>query len=340
LAQIYLREGDLERINGNYCPSIEDYTSCLEILLQHNNTKDENNIERNLDRKIADTQFNLGLTYLTSSSDLQKQLAGDDGSGNDPAAAGAAAAAATPTPNNSANAAVLAKEHCEKGIQQHVECAKTFCRILATLFGVEPETIVSKARQQVASEKSDTAAAASTPAGFKTTGLYDDDFKSGTTAAIASQTLNALRMTVATMVSSHLPSDTESTDYVVSDIQQMLDEIQETVDESERSQEGVFQAAQIRVNAQKQAAALSDASSGAAAAFASVTNANTGVTTSIGFGPAPTSSISINDANADTKTAAAKPMMVVKKKKKRKDVGDEDDSKPNATDDAKRAKTA
>jgi hypothetical protein len=339
LAQIYLREGDLERINGNYSPSIEDYTSCLEILLQHNNTKDENDIERNLDRKIADTQFNLGLTYLTSSSDLQKQLAGDDGNGNDTAAAGAAAAAA-PTPNNSANAAVLAKEHCEKGIQQHVECAKTFCRILATLFGVEPETILSEARQQVASEKSDTTTAASAPAGFKTTGLYDDDFKSGTTAAIASQTLNALRMTVATMVSSHPPSGTESTDYVVSDIQQMLDEIQETVDESERSQEGVFQAAQIRVNAQKQAAALSDASSGGAAAFASVTNEDTGVTTSIGFGPASTSSISINDANADTKTAATKPMMVVKKKKKRKDVGDGEDSKLNATDDAKRAKTA
>jgi hypothetical protein len=335
LAQIYLREGDLERINGNYSPSIEDYTSCLEILLQHNNTKDENNIERNLDRKIADTQFNLGLTYLTSSSDLQKQLAGDDGKGNDPAAA-----AAAPTPNNSANAAVLAKEHCEKGIQQHVECAKTFCRILATLFGVEPETILLKARQQVASEKSDTTAAASALAGFKTTGLYDDDFKSGTTAAIASQTLNALRMTVATMVSSHPPSDTESTDYVVSDIQQMLDEIQETVDESERSQEGVFQAAQIRVNAQKQAAALSDASSGGGATFTSVTNKDTGVITSIGFGPASTSSISINDANADTKTAAAKPMMVVKKKKKRKDVGDGEDSKPNATDDAKRAKTA
>lgn len=339
LAQIYLREGDLERINGNYSPSIEDYTSCLEILLQHNNTKDENNNERNLDRKIADTQFNLGLTYLTSSSDLQKQLAGDDGNGNDPASAGAAAT----TPNNNVNAAVLAKEHCEKGIQQHVECAKTFCRILATLFGVEPETILSKARQQVVSEKSDTTtASASAPAGFKTTGLYDDDFKSGTAAAIASQTLNALRMAVATMVSSHPPSDTESTDYVVSDIQQMLDEIQETVDESERSQEGVFQAAQIRVNAQKQAAALSDASSGGGAAFASVTNEDTGVTTSIGFGPASTSSISINDANADTKIAAAKPMMVVKKKKKRKDVGgDGENSKPNDTDDdAKRAKIA
>jgi hypothetical protein len=339
LAQIYLREGDLERINGNYSPSIEDYTSCLEILLQHNNTKDENNNERNLDRKIADTQFNLGLTYLTSSSDLQKQLAGDDGNGNDPASAGAAAT----TPNNNVNAAVLAKEHCEKGIQQHVECAKTFCRILATLFGVEPETILSKARQQVVSEKSDTTtASASVPAGFKTTGLYDDDFKSGTAAAIASQTLNALRMAVATMVSSHPPSDTESTDYVVSDIQQMLDEIQETVDESERSQEGVFQAAQIRVNAQKQAAALSDASSGGGAAFASVTNEDTGVTTSIGFGPASTSSISINDANADTKIAAAKPMMVVKKKKKRKDVGgDGENSKPNDTDDdVKRAKIA
>jgi len=317
LAQIHLREGDLERINGNYSPAIEDYSSCLEILMRHNNTTDENDSVRNLDRKIADTQFNLGLTYLTSSSDLQKELTSDgDGNNN------------TSTSINN-NAVIMTKEHCEKGIQQYVECATTFCRILATLVGVEPETILSKASKVGGSEK--LTADAPAPAGFKTTGLDDNDLKpfpASTTAAVASQTLNILRNAVVSMVSSHSPSDSGSTDYIC-DIQQVLDEIQETVDEAERSQEGVRQAAQIRVNAQKQVSALSDASGDA---FASVTDENTGVITSIGFGPV-SSSIS-----TDT-TTAAKPMMVVKKKKKRKDISDGEDTKSASTTGVKRTKT-
>mmetsp|Transcript_6618 Transcript_6618/g.7696 ORF Transcript_6618/g.7696 Transcript_6618/m.7696 type:complete len:596 (-) Transcript_6618:221-2008(-) len=319
LAQIHLREGDLERINGNYSPAIEDYSSCLHILLRHTNTTDENDNVRNLDRKIADTQFNLGLTYLTSSSDLQKELTSDgDGNNN------------TSTPNNN-NAAIMTKEHCEKGIQQYVECATTFCRILATLVGVEPETILSKVSKVGDSEN--VTANATAPAGFKTTGLNDDDVKpASTTAAVASQTLNILRNAVVSMILSHSPSDSKSMEYVY-DIQQVLDEIQETIDEAERSQEGVRQAAQIRVNAQKQVSALSDASGGA---FASVTDEDTGVITSIGFGPG---SLSVSTDNKIDTTTAAKPMMVVKKKKKRKDISDGEISKSASTTDVKRAKT-
>jgi len=319
LAQIHLREGDLERINGNYSPAIEDYSSCLQILLRHTNTTDENDNVLNLDRKIADTQFNLGLTYLTSSSDLQKELTSDGDSNNN-----------TSTPNNS-NAAIMTKEHCEKGIQQYVECATTFCRILATLVGVEPETILSKVSKVGDSEN--VTADATAPAGFKTTGLNDDDVKpASTTAAVASQTLNILRNAVVSMISSHSPSDSKSMEYV-SDIQQVLDEIQETIDEAERSQEGVRQAAQIRVNAQKQVSALSDASGDA---FASVTDEDTGVITSIGFGPG---SSSVSTDNKINTTTAAKPMMVVKKKKKRKDISDGEISKSASTSDVKRTKT-
>jgi len=229
--------------------------------------------------------------------------------------------------NNNNNAAIMTKEHCEKGIQQYVECATTFCRIVAALFGVEPETILSKV-----STENLTADATAIP-GFKTTGLDDDDFKpASTTAAVASQTLNILRNEIVSMVSSHSPSDSNSIEYVC-DIQQVLDEIQETIDEAERSQEGVRQAAQIRINAQKQVSALSDASGGA---FASITDENTGVITSIGFGPV-SSSVS-TDNKTDTATAA-KPMMIVKKKKKRKDISDGEDSKSASTTDVKRTKT-
>jgi hypothetical protein len=343
-----LREGDLQRINGNYTSAVGDYSSCLEILLRHNHTKDEHNCPRDLDRKIADTQFNLGLTYLTSSSDLQKEVAGANDNANTDASSGSAAPSATTNAEQKKKAMLLAREHCQKGIQQHVDCARTFCVIVARFCGVDPDTIVLQT--ETSNDKNNTNQdedAKKPAAGFKTTGLDDDNddanHKAGASsgAADASQTLNVWRKAVATMVVSHTPSDAENA-LRVSDILQVLDEIQETIDEAERSQEGVFQAAQIRVKAQQDAAAGDGGASGT-----EVANAD-GSTTTIGFGQgassiaaAVTATVTVNStastATTDSKPAAsldAKPMMVVKKKKKRKDAGDEE------SDANKRAKTA
>lgn len=331
LAQIHLREGDLQRINGNYTSAVGDYSSCLEILLRHNNTKDEQDNVRDLNRKIADTQFNLGLTYLTSSSDLQKEVANANASANTTNPTDAANTATTAEQRE--KAALLAKEHCEKGIQQHVDCAKTFCTIVAKLCGVDPETIVSLTASSSEQESSEKKPAA----GFKTTGLDDgvEDKKATTsTTADASQTLNVWRKALATMMLTNSPQDAEDA-LRVSDIVQVLDEIQETIDEAERSQEGVLQAAEIRVKAQ-QAAAM-DGEPGAA-----VANAD-GSTTTIGFGQAAASIAATATLAATSKPAAAsdaKPMMmVVKKKKKRKDGEDEQKKPPPESDSNKRAKT-
>ena len=321
----------MQRINGNYTSAVGDYSSCLEILLRHNNTKDEQNNIRDLNRKIADTQFNLGLTYLTSSSDLQKEVANANASANTTNPTEASANTAT-TAEQREKAALLAKEHCAKGIQQHVDCAKTFCSIVAKLCGVDPETIVSltTSSDEEASEKKPAA-------GFKTTGLDDEveDKKAATsTTADASQTLNVWRKALATMMLTNSPQDAEDA-LRVSDIVQVLDEIQETIDEAERSQEGVLQAAEIRVKAQ-QAAAM-DGEPGAA-----VANAD-GSTTTIGFGQAAASIAATAKLAATSKPAAtsdAKPMMmVVKKKKKRKDGEDDQKKPPPESDSNKRAKT-
>lgn len=316
LAQIHLREGDLQRINGNYTSAVEDYSRCLEILLKHNNTRDEDNNPRALDRKIADTQFNLGLTYLTSSSDLQKELAN---SGNDNK---------TGDGGNTQKAALLAREHCAKGIQQHVDCAKTFCGILANLCGVDPETVASPA---TGAESVDAAPPSAKPAaGFKTTGLEPDQPAGSAAAAAASQTLNVWRKAVATVVAAHAPPGPEDS-LRVSDIVQVLDEIQETVDEAERSQEGVRQAAQIRLQAQH-AAAGEDGGV--------VANPD-GSTTTIGFGTPPAVKAAAASGAEGDSSASAKPvMMVVKKKKKRKDLvavggntdGDDGANKRSKTD--------
>lgn len=316
LAQIHLREGDLQRINGNYTSAIGDYSSCLEILLRHNNTKDEHDHIRDLNRKIADTQFNLGLTYLTSSSDLQKEVAGANANAStDP---GEASGNASATADQREKAAILAREHCEKGIQQHVDCARTFCGIVAKLCGVDPEIILKLT--EIGTDEETDASAKKPAAGFKTTGLDDEieDKKAANGAtADASHTLNVWRMALAKLLLSNSPSDPLDS-LRVNDILQVLDEIQETIDEAERSQEGVLQAAEIRVKAQQAAAAM-DGDSGAL-----VANPD-GSTTTIGFGQAAASvaaKATVNATPATSESAAvsdSKPMMIVKKKKKRKD---------------------
>lgn len=286
-------------MNGRYTSAIQDYSQCLELRQAY---LDKWN------RKIADTQFNLGLTYLQSSSDLQKETTAatsDDGS---------AAPPATP------NAEALAKEHCEKGIALHVECAKTFGGILAELCGSSPEELLKSVDTASADDTKPSAA------GFKTTGLDDD--MSSFAIVEASQSLNRLRKAVTSFVASNPPKDTAASDNVY-DIQQVLDEIQETVDEAERSLDAVRQAAQIKIQAQQQAAALSGPADGTV-----VSTSEDGATTSIGFGPASAT------AAAAPAATSTQPMMVVKKKKKRS-AEEEQDSKPAAAApaDCKRAKT-
>jgi tetratricopeptide (TPR) repeat protein len=250
LAHILLREGDLQRMNGRYTEAIHDYEACLqlrELLLPP------------FDRKIADAQYNLGLSYLSYSSELQKHENPDAAKQKD------------------------SQDHCLKGTELYVECARTLCGQIATLCGVDSTAVLSTSNEG--------------KAGFKTTGLVD--------AAEASDAIHMLSVWRKN-VSSLTP--TAAQDSTIEDLRQLLDEIQETVDEAERSQDAVRQACQLKVQAQK---------------FMS----QDGATTQIGFGKP-----SLQDVVGQAKPAA-KPMMVVKRRKKRDSPEEE---KTNA--DAKRAK--
>jgi tetratricopeptide (TPR) repeat protein len=84
LAQVYLREADLQKMNNKYEECIADYSRCLELL-------QTDGVERK-ERKIADVHYNLGLTYflhvtatMSSSTDednnednSNRQLSDDD----------------------------------------------------------------------------------------------------------------------------------------------------------------------------------------------------------------------------------------------------------------------
>ena len=61
MAQVYLREGDLQRTNGRNEHAIQDYLSCLRFRLK-------SLMMDKYDRKIADVHYNLGLVYINVAS--------------------------------------------------------------------------------------------------------------------------------------------------------------------------------------------------------------------------------------------------------------------------------
>lgn len=263
LAQILLREGDLQRMNGRYSEAILDYEACLKIRQRWLPP---------IDRKIADTQYNLGLSYLSNSTDLQKQENPDE------------------------KVLSIAQDHCQKGVQLYLDCSYTLCGQMASLCAVDPHTTI------FSSEKGQ-----ERKAGMKTTGMNEADI----VVSSASQTLTAWRKAIASLK----PIDGEEDDPLFVDLKELLEEIQETIDEAQRSQQAVREASQLKHQAQKSL----------------VTVTEDGATTQIGFGPATITPI----AEAASTTPSDKPMMIVKKKKKRED----DNTSEEQVHEAKRTKT-
>eukprot|EP00428_Durinskia_dybowskii_P000077 CAMPEP_0170295706 /NCGR_PEP_ID=MMETSP0116_2-20130129/47979_1 /TAXON_ID=400756 /ORGANISM="Durinskia baltica, Strain CSIRO CS-38" /LENGTH=486 /DNA_ID=CAMNT_0010547261 /DNA_START=70 /DNA_END=1530 /DNA_ORIENTATION=- len=262
LAQILLREGDLQRMNGRYSEAIQDYEACLKI---------RQRCLPPFDRKIADAQYNLGLSYLSNSTDLQKQENPDE------------------------KVLSLAQDHCQKGVQLYVDCSYTLCGQMAFLCAVDPHTTIFS-----------TDAGAANKAGMKTTGMNEADI----VVSSASQTLTAWRKAIASLQ----PINGEEDGPLFVDLKELLDEIQETIDEAQRSQQAVREASQLKHQAQKSIVTLSE----------------DGATTQIGFGPATgTPIVEASKASSD------KPMMIVKKKKKRED----DNATEEQVHDGKRTKT-
>jgi tetratricopeptide (TPR) repeat protein len=241
LAQILLREADLQRWNGRYADAIPDYNHCLELRMRHLPP---------LDRQLADVQYNLGLSHLSRSMELQtnhEQLTPD----------------------------ILreAQEHCQQGVAWYLECARTLCGQIAHLCGVEDSVIFNRTANS---------------AGLKTTGLDDTQLAT----AEASATLQAWRDNVACL-------ETHDSGHLV----ELLQEIQETVRESEESQRAVRQAAEMKWNAQK-----------------AIVQSEDGSTTQIGFG----GDFNTNRSSVVATASQTQPMMVKKKKKRSAEVDEEE----------------
>ena len=110
LAQIYLRSADLQRMNGRYPDAIQDYHACLELRLKYSETLGP--------RKLADVYTNLGLSYLNSSTELQKELSPEESVGV-----------------NLAERQALSVEHLQQGLEHYLQSAKMLLQRAAALCG-------------------------------------------------------------------------------------------------------------------------------------------------------------------------------------------------------------
>lgn len=246
LAQIYLREGDLHKINGRYENAIEDYESCLRY-------REGNAALGPYDRKIADVHYNLGLSRLLLVAEAKTSGAEET--------------------TDETTLKALA-EHRAKSFHNFYTCGRTLCGQLAILCGMDAQEFISKCESDVPN--------------FKSTGEEDFDVDHPKMAGIK---LRKLRENVAALE----PSQEDS--LVFQDIQELLNEIQETIDEAETSEQGVSEVADMKAEISAMVAgAVADEETSEAA----------GVTTQVGFGT----------SEAAATTAAAQPLMAVKKKKR------------------------
>lgn len=130
LAQIFLRVGDLQRLNGRYTQAAVDYRSCLLY-------REDNPILGPYDRKIADVHYNLGLNYMMCVAE-STAAAADDGE------------AAPPADPPTESVADMRR----KIFYHYLACSKTLCGQLAFLANQDPDAFLAKAEADIPKFKS------------------------------------------------------------------------------------------------------------------------------------------------------------------------------------------
>jgi tetratricopeptide (TPR) repeat protein len=253
LAQIYLREGDLQRMNGKYELAISDYDRTVELL------SEQTTIDN---RKVADVHYSLGLTYFMLVAAAQSSSEGDD----------------TETPPLDETKLNFARG---RGYYHYLECGMLLGGMMASLSSISSERFYEDVLKEIPQLKSSPE---------DDTKQHIEDLES------ASTKMNSLRKQVRL-----LPVQYD-------DINTMLDDIQETIDEVENSENGLREIMEMKEIIAAAAAAETDDTP--------ENNHGASVTT-IGFGVASSAA-----AATDNTVSAATPINVTtvpsrKKEKKR-----------------------
>ncbi len=310
LAQIHGRLGDLSRHDGHYERAINDYEICCksrrEILKG----------EKVWSRKIADVEYNLGMTCLSFAAEAEKKLLDEldnenkDG-GKSTRNAAVSSIKAQPAQDDESTNKLTPEQISalrEKSFRHYVQC----CRILAGMIAVicdKNPTEIAAVDDNLEIDALDKKCAA-VPEGTKTNGL-------DATSSVHDQVSAALVL-IRERVSKLKPANAEDEEGV-HDLREMLDEIQETIDNSETDREGLRDLGIMRKKAEEEANNREDANA---------TSESQSGTTTIGFGKeqktldiegsAGASTSAFTTTASQQPSAVAAPMMVVKKKKKKR----------------------
>ena len=257
LAQVLLRAGDLQRLNGALHSAVTDYTACL-------NYYDAGALPR-YSRKRADVHANLGAVYflLVVQAKQQQQQ-------QNPAA-----------PPDDGQMAF----HRGRGFHHYFECACTLAGMIAQARGLgDPEWLTSAS-----------------------TCCYNSNVQQADCPASICAALRTLRQSIVTAI------DVGNDDDEVADYLALLEEIQETLDEAETSEQGVVEATAMKEEIAALVAAQEDA-----------------VETN------PFGSVA-----AAASTAVAQTIPLVRKKKRvEKEAADDDDDVKCPADPTKRVKSS
>jgi tetratricopeptide (TPR) repeat protein len=127
LAQVFLREGDLQRLNGRYECAINDYLSSLRF-------QTGNPLLGPYDRKIADVHYNLGLNYMMQVADSK--------------------AAATEETTDAVKSEKTLADLRSKSFHHYLQCSKTLCGQIAFLCNVDSDEFIKKAEDDIPKFKS------------------------------------------------------------------------------------------------------------------------------------------------------------------------------------------
>jgi hypothetical protein len=312
LAQVRLREGDLNRMNGQSQAAVADYQASLEYL--------EGCAARvgPYSRKVADLHYNLGLLCTLEAAAASEPASAAPPDASNPMLAALMPAMLPPQPQQKALSGREKAALRSRGVYHFWQCCQVLAGQLAMLCGVDdPSEILDRAERTVANLKS--VGGGTSKLGDGAAGDAEGD--KAEHPAIVSRKLSNLRADLALLLPSSAAAAATGNDAgqgpmdPVAELVQLLDDIQETIDEVERSEEGIQQVTEMKAEIT------------AAAAAASGNAADEGNGDGHGFG----------SAAAAATSASAQPILAVKKKAKKRDAADaslKDDREPG---DSKRA---
>ena len=271
-AQVFMRLGDLQKANGNYSGAIDDFTKCLEL---------REPVLGRFDRKVADCHYSIGTCCLMYASESEKSPASAEMQPTgveiiDNVMAAAATASANDQSQSTLNQSQIT-ELKERGVMHYLASARSIAGNIAIMCGVKPSDDVDEldAKKRTPND--------------------------GNNSQKCSDTMGRIRSRVKDLVALQ---DFDSTTII--DLKEMLDEIQETIDAADETQE-IMKEHVSKMKAQAEADA-----EGADSKAASGSN-DSSPSTVIGFGAAA--------AATSAKAVSAPTMMIKSKKKKKSGVG-------------------